>query len=72
MPFFFLIKTEQEGNTDPVWGIGTSGRGETIRKGSQRVNRVEGFCTHVCKLKNETCENYSRNEGRGSKENVGG
>jgi hypothetical protein len=25
---------------------------------------VEILCTHVCKLKSETCRNYSRNEGK--------
>jgi hypothetical protein len=28
--------------------------------------------THVCKWKNETCGNYSRNWGREKKKNVGG
>jgi hypothetical protein len=35
------------------------------------VNAVE-LCTHVCKWKNETCGNYSRNGGREIKENDGG
>jgi hypothetical protein len=30
------------------------------------------LCAHVCKWKNETCGNYSRNGGRWIKENDGG
>jgi hypothetical protein len=30
---------------------------------------VEILCTHVCKWKNETCGNYSRNRGGEIKEN---
>jgi hypothetical protein len=41
-------------------------------KGCTRVNIVETLCIHVCKWKNETCCNYSRNGGRGTKENDGG
>jgi hypothetical protein len=36
-------------------GVGTSGRGEDIRKGFRRVNMVEILCPHVWKWKNETC-----------------
>jgi hypothetical protein len=28
---------------------------------------VKILCTHVCKLKNEICRNYSRNGGGGKK-----
>jgi hypothetical protein len=45
----------KEGKTGPVWGVGTSGRGEDIRKRSKRVNMVEIFSTHIYKWKNETC-----------------
>jgi hypothetical protein len=31
--FFFFLNREQEGKTSPVWGAGTSGREEDIRKG---------------------------------------
>jgi hypothetical protein len=37
------------------WGIGTSKRGEDMERVGRRVNVVDIFCTHVCKLKNETC-----------------
>jgi hypothetical protein len=33
---------------------------------------VEILCTNVWKWKNETCWNYSKNGGRGIKENDGG
>jgi hypothetical protein len=36
------------------------------------VNIVEILCTHVCKWKNETCWNYSRNGERGDKGEDGG
>jgi hypothetical protein len=36
------------------------------------VDMVEIFCTHLCKWKNETCWNYSRNGGEEIKENDGG
>jgi hypothetical protein len=48
-------------------GAGTSGRRKDIRKGCRRVNMVEILCTHVCKWKNETCRNDSRNRGREDK-----
>jgi hypothetical protein len=51
----------------PVCGVGISGRRENKRKGGQSVKMVEIFCTNVCKLKNETDWNYSRNGGRGDK-----
>jgi hypothetical protein len=38
--------------------------GKDTRNGGQRVNMVEIFFTHVCKWKNETCWNCSRNGGR--------
>jgi hypothetical protein len=57
----------REGRTGPVWGIGTSGRREEVRKGCGRMNMVQILCTHVCKWENETCSNYSRNGGRGDK-----
>jgi hypothetical protein len=36
-------------------GVGTSRRGEDIRKGYRRVNMVGILCTHVQKWKNKTC-----------------
>jgi hypothetical protein len=47
MPFFYK-KREQEGKTDPVLG-GVLVGGEDLRKGGQRMNMVEIFCTRVCK-----------------------
>jgi hypothetical protein len=49
--------------------VGTSGRREDVGKGCRRVTIVQTLCTHVCKWKNETCGNCSRNEGGGIKEN---
>jgi hypothetical protein len=44
----FYKSGEQKGKTDPVCGVvGSSGRGEDIRKGCRRVNMVEIICTHV-------------------------
>jgi hypothetical protein len=37
---------EQVGRTGPVWKMGTSGKGEDIRKGWRRVNMVENY-VHV-------------------------
>jgi hypothetical protein len=51
----FTKKGEKEGKTVSIWGFGTSGRGEDIRKGYRRVNVVEILCTHIHKWKNETC-----------------
>jgi hypothetical protein len=38
---------------------------DDIRKGCRRVNMVKTFCTYICKWKNETCWNYSRNGEHG-------
>jgi hypothetical protein len=46
------------------WGVGTNERGEEVGKGHGKVNIVQILCTHVCKWKNDTCRNYSRNGGR--------
>jgi hypothetical protein len=43
-----------------------------VGKDCKRVNMVQILCTHACKWKNDTCSNYSRNRGRGTKENDGG
>jgi hypothetical protein len=60
--FYFFYKTgEQESETDPAWGFGSSGRGEDVGKGCRRVNMVQTLCTQVCKCENETRWNYSRN-----------
>jgi hypothetical protein len=45
----FFPKTEQEGKTGPVRGVGTYG-GDT-RKESRRVNMMEILCIHVGKWK---------------------
>jgi hypothetical protein len=51
------------------WGwVPVEGR-KILGKGCRRVAMVQILCTHVCKWKNETCLNYSRNGGRGIKEN---
>jgi hypothetical protein len=47
--------------------VGTSGSGEEVEKGYGRVNMVQILCTHVCKWKNDTCLNYSKNVGRGER-----
>jgi hypothetical protein len=52
--------------------IGTSGRGENIRKECRRVNMVNILHTHVWKQKSETCWNYSRNERSGVKKMMEG
>jgi hypothetical protein len=44
-----------------------NGREEAVRKGCERVNIVKILCIHVCKWKNDTCLNYSRNRGRRNK-----
>jgi hypothetical protein len=36
-----------EGKSGHVWGVGTSGRREDIRKGFRRVNMMKILCTHV-------------------------
>jgi hypothetical protein len=68
---FHFSFTKQEGRTGPVWGFGTSGRGEVAGKVRRRVNMVQILCTHVCKWKMYACGNYSRN-GKRIKENEGG
>jgi hypothetical protein len=53
-------------------GIGTSAWEEDTGKGCRKMNVVEILHTRAYKWKNETCWNYSRNGGRGIKENDGG
>jgi hypothetical protein len=68
MSFFFFYKIgEQEGQTGPAWGVRwlVPVEREEVGKGCRRVNMVQILCTQVCKWKNETCGNYSRNGGRG-------
>jgi hypothetical protein len=55
---------EQESRTGPEREGCASGRRKRIRKGRRMVNAVQKMCTHVCKCKNDTCLNYSRNQGR--------
>jgi hypothetical protein len=50
-----------------VVGVGSSGRRENVGKGYRMVNIVQILRMHVCKWKNETCEN-SKNEVRGMDE----
>jgi hypothetical protein len=48
-------------------------RREVVRKQNRIVNMVQKLCTHVCKCKNDTCLNCSRNgDGGGVKESSGG
>jgi hypothetical protein len=47
MSFFAYKNEEQEGRIGPVWGVGTSGSVEDIRKGYRGVNIVEILCTHI-------------------------
>jgi hypothetical protein len=42
-----------------------------VGKGCGRVNMIPILCTHVCKWKNETCENIPGMEGGGIKKNDG-
>jgi hypothetical protein len=67
MSFFFLFYKirKQEGGTGLVWGVGISGSVEEVGKGFGRVNIVQILCIHVCKWKNDTCKNYSRNKEGG-------
>jgi hypothetical protein len=68
---FFLYKIrEQEDVKGPAWALVPVGR-EEVGKGCRRVNMVQMLCTRVCKWKNETWWNYSRNGGGGIKENDG-
>jgi hypothetical protein len=43
------------------------GRGENTWKGCGKLNIVEILCAHVCKWKNVTCWNYSKNVGEEEK-----
>jgi hypothetical protein len=54
MSFVSYKHGEQEGRKGHVWGIGTGGKGEDIRKGYGRVNLLEISCIHLCTWKNET------------------
>jgi hypothetical protein len=42
------------------------------RERGRRVNMVQRVYTHVCKYKNDTCQNCSRNGEGGMKESSGG
>jgi hypothetical protein len=53
--FFFHKNREQEDSRVLSGGVVTSGREEDVGRGYRRVNMVQILCTHVCKLKNETC-----------------
>jgi hypothetical protein len=62
MSFFSFINSENMKAEEFLWvvGFGTSGKGEE-EKEVGRVNMVQILCTHVCKSKNGTSYNYSRN-----------
>jgi hypothetical protein len=66
MSFFSFTKSENRRveKVLPGGGLGTSGRGVEVGKGCGRVNMVQILCAHVCKWKNGTCRNYSR-DGEG-------
>jgi hypothetical protein len=38
-----------------------------VGKRDRRMNMVQKMCTHVCKCKNNSCWNHSRNQGRRDK-----
>jgi hypothetical protein len=42
----------------------TSGKRKEVGKRCRIVNMVQILCIHVCKWKNDTCGNYSRNRGK--------
>jgi hypothetical protein len=66
MSFFSFTKSENKRAEQILrGGVGTSGRGEIMGKGHGRVNIVQILCTHVCKWKNDTCWNYSKNGRNG-------
>jgi hypothetical protein len=69
--FFYKIR-EQQGVTGPAWRGCYQWEGDNVGKWWRMVNMVQILSTHVCKWKNETCGNCSRNEGGGIKENDGG
>jgi hypothetical protein len=53
MSFFLFTKTDNsKAKPVPVWGVGSSGREEDIRKGYRRVKMV-GYYVRICKWKNE-------------------
>jgi hypothetical protein len=64
--FFSFTKWEQEVK-QVLSGGWYQWEGEDVRKRCGRVNIVQILCTHVCKLKNETCWKYYRNGGRRDK-----
>jgi hypothetical protein len=57
---------EQEGDTSPVWGSGSSEKGEEVGKVCGRVNIVQILSTHECD------ETILGMVGRGIKENDAG
>jgi hypothetical protein len=48
------------------------GMGEVVGKGGRKVNKVQVLCTHVCKCKNDTFRNYSKDGVGEMRENSGG
>jgi hypothetical protein len=65
---FFLLQNQRTGGQNRFCG-GKEGwyqwEGEGGREGGKRMNTVQIIYTYVCKCKNDTCLNYSRNQGRG-------
>jgi hypothetical protein len=56
MTFYFFYKIGNRRAEQVLPGvIGTSGKGEEVRKMYGRVNIVQILCTNVCKWKNDTC-----------------
>jgi hypothetical protein len=64
---FSITKSENKKQNSSCEGEGYHWEGEEVGKGGRKVNMVQILCTHVCKWKNETCGNYSRNGGEEDK-----
>jgi hypothetical protein len=39
--------------------VDTSGKGDEVGKGCERMNMVQTLCTHACKKKKDVCETVS-------------
>jgi hypothetical protein len=53
-------------------GVGTGMRVDVGKKVDSRMKTVQIMCIHVCKCKNDTCLNCSRNRGGGIQESYRG
>jgi hypothetical protein len=75
MSFIFIYKIREK-RMEQVLPAGeggcTSERGKEMGKGLGKVHIIKILCTHVCKWKNDTSRNCSRNGGRRIEENDGG